>query len=97
MSIVHRLGYQMSKIAVSRIKYYKKSGARLYIPQSVIEDPDFRFNDGDIVKIEINNPAIIISRPEWWEMLDWTEMSDTYALLPQEVRDKIRESGLAPI
>ena len=86
----------MSKIAVSRIKYYKKSGARLYIPQSVVDDPEFSFSDGDIVKIDVGNPVITISKPEWWEMLDWTKMRDAFDLLPNQIKQIIEENGLAP-
>jgi len=84
----------VKKIAVSRIKYFKKSGARLYLPQSVINDPSFPFKDGDLVKIEIGNPVIQISKPEWWEMLNWDEMRSTFELLPEEIKAKIREHGL---
>ena len=82
------------KVAVSKIKYFKKSGARLYLPQSVLDDPGWQFKDVDLVKIEIGNPSISISKPEWWEMLDWNEMAEAYKLLPQEIKDKIRNRGL---
>ncbi len=84
----------MGKVAVSKIKYFNKSGARLYIPQSVLNDPNWRFANGDLVKIEIGNPSITLSKPEWWEMLDWSEMNDAYRLLPDEVKEKIRDRGL---
>ncbi len=84
----------MGKVAVSKIKYFKKSGARLYIPQSVLDDPNWRFNDGDLVKIEVGNPLISLSKPEWWEMLDWNEMTEAYKLLPEEIREKIRSHRL---
>jgi len=84
----------MKKVAVSKIKFFEKSGARLYIPQSVVGDENFPFHDGDLVKIEVSNPSIKLTRPEWWEMLDWNELQDTYQLLPHEVREKIRQQGL---
>ena len=84
----------MKKVAVSKIKFFEKSGARLYIPQSVVGDENFPFHDGDLVKIEVSNPSIKLTRPEWWEMLDWDELQDTYQLLPPEVREKIRRQGL---
>ncbi len=84
----------MKKVAVSRIKYFKKSGARLYIPQSVIEDPGWRFEDGDLIKIEIGNPSLTISKPQWWEMLNWNEMRETFDLLPDETKAEIRNHGL---
>jgi len=31
---------------------------------------------------------------EWWEMLNWEEMKDTYENLPQNIKEKIRERGL---
>lgn len=84
----------MKKVAVSRIKYFKKSGARLYLPQSVISDPEWHFKDGDLVKIEIGNPDISISKPVWWEMLNWNEMRDTFQLLPEATKEEIRKRGL---
>ena len=82
------------KLEVSKIKYFKKSGARLYLPQSILDDPGWQFRDGDLVKIEIGNPSVSISKPEWWEMIDWNEMAEAYQLLPQETKDKIRTKGL---
>ena len=87
---------KMTKTVVTRIKYYKKSGARLYIPEAIIKDPNFPFEDDDIVKIEIKNPIISISRPEWWEMLDWKQMRDTYIMLPETIKKEIQKQGLAP-
>jgi hypothetical protein len=84
----------MKKVAVSKIKFFEKSGARLYIPQSAVGDENFPFRDGDLVKIEVSNPSIKLSRPEWWEMLDWNALQDTYQLLPPDVREKIRQQGL---
>lgn len=84
----------MRKVAVSRIKYFKKSGARLYLPQNVLDDPNWPFKDGDIVKIDVGNPSITISKPEWWEMLNWDEMRETYQLLPQKTKDLIVKRGL---
>jgi hypothetical protein len=84
----------MKKVAVSKIKFFEKSEARLYIPQSAVGDENFPFRDGDLVKIEVSNPSIKLSRPEWWEMLDWNALQDTYQLLPPDVREKIRQQGL---
>jgi len=84
----------MKKVAVSKIKYFKKSGARVYIPQSVIEDPEWHFKDGDLVKIEIGNPVLTISKPIWWEMLDWNEMKDTFNILPEATKEEIKKRGL---
>lgn len=34
--------------------------------------------------------------PEWWRMLDWNEMKNAWILLPDDIRDKVRQAGLAP-
>ena len=78
---------------ITRLKHFKKSGARIYIPQSLLLSPSFPFADDDLVKIELGkNGVVVLSRPEWWEMLDWETMSKTYEMLPQEIKDKIRGS-----
>ena len=33
---------------------------------------------------------------EWWEMLDWNQMENTWKMLSDEFKDKIRRAGLAP-
>ena len=38
----------------------------------------------------------MVERVEWWEMIDWNEMRDAYEVLPEEVKRKIEERGLAP-
>lgn len=83
-------------VATSQIKFFKKSGARLYIPQKIIDDPSFPFEDESIVKIEIKDNQITLSNPEWWELLDWNEMQPAYQALPEEIKQKIRENNLAP-
>ena len=76
---------------VSRIKYYVKSGARLYLPNKLITHDDFPFKDGDLVKIEIGkNDIVVISKPEWWEMLNWDTMPKAYEGLPEDIKEKIR-------
>jgi len=85
----------MKGTAITRIKFFKKSGARLYIPAKVIRNPDFPFEDDDLVKIEIGNKSLILEKPEWWEMLDWNEMRNAYNALPDEIKTKIAERGLA--
>ena len=82
--------------ATSQIKFFKKSGARLYLPQKIIEDPAFPFEDEAVVKIEIKDRQITLSSPEWWELLDWNEMKNAYNALPEETKQKIREKNLAP-
>jgi hypothetical protein len=84
------------KAATTQIRYYSKSGARLYIPQSLIDDPGFPFKDGDIVRIEVTNPGLTLTRPEWWEIIDWNQMRDAYRQLPEEIRAQIQAKGAAP-
>jgi len=83
-------------VITSQIKFFEKSGARLYIPQKIIEDPTFPFEDESVVKIEIQNNQIILKNPEWWELLDWNEMKTAYQALPDEIKQKIKENDLAP-
>ena len=33
---------------------------------------------------------------EWWEMLEWENMESTWHKLSNEIKNKIREAGLAP-
>jgi len=84
------------KIATTQLKHFEKSGARLYIPQKVIEDPDFPFKDGDVIKIEYEENNMTLTRPEWWEIIDWNQMKPAFISLPEEIKDKIRALGLAP-
>jgi len=86
----------MAKYSFAKIKFFEKSGARLYIPENVKSDSSFPFEDDEIVKIEIGNDSVVLEKPEWWEMLDWKKMKDAYDKLPGEIREKIRQSGLAP-
>ena len=83
-------------IATTRVKFYKKSGARLYLPEDLVRDPSFPFKDDDLVKIEMRKNSLTISRPEWWELLNWSEMREAYVRLPAEIRANIAERGLAP-
>lgn len=82
--------------SVARIRFYKKSGARLYLPERLVRDARFPFKDEDLVKIEIGNDSLIIEKPEWWEMLNWNEMRSAFKVLPNEIKQKILEQGLAP-
>ena len=34
--------------------------------------------------------------PQWYEMLDWDEMGDTWWEIKEEIRQKVRDSGKAP-
>lgn len=33
---------------------------------------------------------------EWWEMLDWEQMKETWDRLSEDIKKKIRDAGLAP-
>ncbi len=33
---------------------------------------------------------------KWWEMLDWNRMDKTWMKLSEDIKNKIREAGLAP-
>lgn len=79
----------MVRKGFGRIKKYRNSGGRLYIPEKVISDSQFPFQDGDIVKMEIGNDALILRSVEWWEMLDWETMPKVFIKLPQEIKEKI--------
>jgi len=38
-----------------------------------------------------------MKKPEkWWEYLDWNKMKNTWWRLTEDVRNEIREAGLAP-
>jgi predicted DNA-binding protein (MmcQ/YjbR family) len=77
-----------------KIKYFKQSGARLYIPQKIINDSSFPFKDNEIVKIEIGNSSLKLKTVEWWEMLDWKTMPEAFEKLPEETKEKIRSACL---
>jgi len=48
------------------------------------------------VKICSDGEALRIEPVEWWEMIDWNEMKNAYEVLPEEIKHKIEEQGLAP-
>jgi len=87
---------KLAKEGFGRIKFFQKSGARLYIPQKVIEDSNFPFKDNDIVKIRVEKNSIILESVEWWEMIDWKTQPEAYAKLPENIKSKIRVMGLNP-
>jgi len=47
------------------------------------------FSDGNRVLNEM-------VEAKWWELLDWNQMENTWVRLSEEIKDKIREAGLAP-
>jgi len=77
------------KRGFGRLKRYRKSGARLYIPEKVLSDSQFPFEDGEIIKIEIGNDSLILRAVEWWEMLEWGTMPRVLEKLPRELKEKI--------
>ena len=72
---------EMSRKSFGRITFFKKSGARLYIPARIVDDSSFPFQDGEIVKIEIGNSSLKLEAVEWWEMLNWKTMPETFEKL----------------
>lgn len=84
----------MARRGFGRIKFFKKSGARLYISEKVIQDSNFPFKDGEIVKLEIGNDTLKLGPVEWWEMLDWKTMPDAFSKLPDEIKEKIKAAKL---
>jgi hypothetical protein len=84
----------MSRKSFGRITFFQKSGARLYLPARIVDDSNFPFQDGEIVKIEIGNSSLKLKAVEWWEMLDWKTMPETYEKLPSETKRKIEAAKL---
>jgi len=84
------------RTATTQIRRYVRSGARIYIPQGLLNRPEFPFEDDEILKVEILDGRLVLSRPEWWEMLDWDEMPLVWGTLPEEIKAKVWEAGLAP-
>ena len=84
----------MAKRGFGRLGYFKKSGARLYIPEKVLKDKNFPFKDGDLVKIEIGNDNLRVKPIEWWEMLDWKNTPEAFEKLPEEIKERVKQAGL---
>jgi len=83
-------------ITTTQLKYFSKSGARLYLKQELLNAPGFPFQPDEILKIEIRDDRLVISKPRWWEMLDWNQMHTVWRTLPPEIKQEISEAGLAP-
>jgi hypothetical protein len=83
-------------VSTTQLKHFNKSGARLYLKQELLNEPEFPFEDDEILKVEILDGKLVLSKPEWWEMLDWDEMPQVWRTLPEEIKSKVREAGLAP-
>jgi len=86
----------MAREGFGKIRFFSKSGARLYIPQKIIDDSRFPFKDGEVLKVTIGDGSLCLESVEWWEMLDWKSMPEAYQKLPEEIQTKIRQTNLAP-
>ncbi|MFH2111204.1 MAG: hypothetical protein ABIJ47_08105 [Candidatus Bathyarchaeota archaeon] len=82
-------------VSTAQLKRFK-SGARLYLRRELLDDPKFPFEDEEVLKVEIVDRKLVLSRPEWWEMLDWDEMPQVWKTLPEEIKSMVRKAGLAP-
>ena len=54
-------------------------------------------SDDDLMKCPECGVLISIRarrKVEWWELLDWNRMTNTFDKLPKELQDEIRERGL---
>ena len=51
-------------MGLTRIRFFPRSGARLYIPQKLLDDPSFPFRDGEEVEIRIEGKRLIVRRAE---------------------------------
>ena len=72
---------------ITRLKKYPISGAMFYLGVGILNDPEFCFNDGELLKIEIEDGKLIISKPKWYELLDWTTFEESsIEQLPEEAR-----------
>jgi len=93
--LVGSCGRDMKRL-FSRIKRFQKSGAYLYLPQKLVEDDRFPFKDDEVVKLVLDprNKEMIVTIPEWWELLDWSKMRDAYEKLPVEIKQAIDKSGI---
>ena len=40
-------------VSTTQLKHFNKSGARLYLRQELLNEPDFPFQDDEILKVEI--------------------------------------------
>jgi len=79
------------KVAFGRFKRFRKSGARLYVPDRLYRDADFPFEDGEVVKISIEEDRVVQEKAEWWALLDWSKLPDAYSKLPREIREAIEK------
>ena len=78
---------------LQRIKHHNKKGAKQdyfmwhgYIPSHVADDLGLK---GDRSALKVS--AIM---PKWYELIDWHKKCDAFFLLPSEIRDLIKASGV---
>jgi len=88
----------MSELFTTKLKRYPQSGAMIYIPQMVLDDPSFSFKDGEILRISLKETEICITKPAWFELINWSDhqMREGYDELPESIKLQIQEKGLAP-
>ena len=57
---------------------------------------EFSATDPDTGEVWYPRILHVMVQVEWWEMLDWNKMKNAWILLSDDIRDKIRDAGLAP-
>ena len=92
---------QPRPVLFGRVRFFKKSGAYLYLPAEFVKSGLFPFQDGDILKLELDEAKIsederkvklVVSAPHWWEQLDWNTMPDAFINLPNDIQEDIKKS-----
>lgn len=58
---------------------------RINIPSEVVEELNLDKEDFLLLKAK---------KAEWYDMLNWPEMKNTWDKLPQEIKNKIQEDGI---
>src|SRR5574340_195525 len=58
---------------------------RINIPSNVVEELGLGKEDYLLLKTK---------KAEWFDMLDWSQMKNTWDKLPEETKKKIREDGI---
>jgi len=84
----------MALIGKGRFRHYNNPGAMLYIPDRIVSDPRWPFEDGEIVKITIENGRVVETRARWYEMLDWEGNPGMYEKLSPEAKEEIKQARI---
>jgi len=59
----------------------------MYLGVGLLNDPDFPFKEDEILKMKIVDETVVISKPKWYELLDWSMFEKSYINeLPEEAR-----------